>query len=328
MISFKQFLIEENMPQMPAPQQPNRQAPAQQQANPQQRPQGFIANLRAGYDQGKQSTQQTTPDFLDQQNLEKYRKAAEPAIQTASQIASQMGGVFNKIGISPTLAISLIAAGLSGGTISIPLAALTYFADKYANKYAGQAFDKGMEMMGVQSPQAHHEDYSFQSFLLKKYDEGIVDDAGHFIGRMAGKLTGNVQKYANYIGPKLKQAAASIGGWANQNKVPIAKALFLTGIGLAVGAGVGKSYKAITNPDVLNSIGQAVAGTNLVNPQEVTQMVGALSGGVVPAPHDAAQMLTPAKIGSKFAKNLTHTDAAAAAASAAQGVSAGLTEIS
>lgn len=320
MITFTQFLNEENFigAQNPPVNQP------QQQPQTQQQPQGFFANLKHGYQQGKQSTQQTNPDFLDQQNIEKYRKAAEPAIQTASQIASQMGGVFKKMGISPTLGITLIAAGLSGGTISIPLAALTYFADKYANKYAGKAFDKGMEMMGVQSPQAHHEDYSFQSFLLKKYDEGFVDNAGQFIGSMAGKLTGNVQKYANYIGPKLKQAATSIGGWANQNKVPIAKALFLTGIGLAVGAGVGKSYKAITNPDVLNSIGQAVAGTNLVNPQEVTQMVGALSGGAVPINHDTAQVITPAKIGSKFAKNLTHAPSAETAAGAAQGLNAGL----
>jgi hypothetical protein len=330
MISFKQYLAEEKLPPPPAQQQANPQAPAQQQANPQQttgpiQNKGFFHNLRAGYQQGQQATQKNQPTFLDQENLEKYRQAAEPAIKTASQIASTMGDTLKKLGISPTFAITLLAAGLTGGGGAVPLAALTYFADKQLNKFAGKAFDKGAAMMGVQTP--HHEDYSFHNFLQNKYDEGWRDTAGHMIGNMAGKLVGNTSKLANYLGPKMKQAAGNVLQWANKNKVPIAKALFLTGIGLAVGAGIGKSYKALATPDNLQALGQAVTNTNLVNADDVNKILSNLNVPIISPTQDMTQSITPAKMTSKFVKNLTHTDAATAAASAAQGVSAGLTNV-
>lgn len=287
---------------------------------------GFVQGLRQGYTQAYQAATANDVQGLDAQTLEKYRAAAEPAIQKASEIAGQIKSGLAKIGLSPTVAATLIAAGLTGGLGAIPVAALTYFADKHITHAAGALFDKGVQMLGGQAPTHAHES-SFHAYYLRRLQEDSINEVsmgqvGTMIGKAAGYVHGYFSKYSKYLMDALTKSAKQLYDYASKNKVAIAKAAFLTAIGLLIGSGIGSAYKAVTNPDTINAISTAITGANLGSADDVKNLVSAFTGGAQGVVKAAD--LSAAKIGSKFAKNLTHTSGAELGSYATSGAYTGL----
>jgi hypothetical protein len=97
----------------------------------------------------------------------KYADLAKQALNKSKDFAQFMQ---NKTGISPILAITLTAAGLTGGAAAIPMSALMYFARKYYTKglsaVVGYGVDKAFDAVaGKQKPELQPESFSFREWL-------------------------------------------------------------------------------------------------------------------------------------------------------------------
>lgn len=267
---------------------------------------GFFQSLKSGYQQAYQNATDSSGQISI--DYEKYRAKAEPYINKGIAIAQQIQSGLSKIGLSPALAATLIASGLTGGVGAIPLAALVYFADKKLGNVASSAFDAAASKLGFAE-------------WIRMRDQQYLDEtkflgtAGNIIGQAAGYVHGYLSSFLKQIINSLKSGSKQIIEFAAQNKLAIAKAAFMTALGLLAGVGLGSAYKTLTSPDALNTIAQAVTGAQLGSAQDVQNLVNAFS--TAPIAHAGAASATgkavsdAAYAGTKFGNNLIRTAAEA-----------------
>ncbi len=206
--------------------------------------------------------------FTDQMAKEdaayaKYADAAKSALGKAQEFA---GFIEKKTGLSPMLTVSLVAAGLTGGASSIPMAALMYFARRYYTKGLGKMVDVGVDTLadagqkvfggGQQQgqPQLQPEHFNFKSWLMTEeekegWGDWIAGKVGYGVGAVGGAFAALVKNVYNTVASRMKELASFIA----QNPRQAAKIALTIGLAAATGGVVGKLSK-----DVVNAVGAKI----------------------------------------------------------------------
>jgi len=205
--------------------------------------------------------------FTDQMAKEdaafaKYADAAKSALGKAQEFA---GFIEKKTGLSPMLTVSLVAAGLTGGASSIPMAALMYFARRYYTKGLGKMVDIGVDTLadagqkvfgGAKQgqPQLQPEHFNFKSWLMTEeekegWGDWIAGKVGYGVGAVGGAFAALVKNVYNTVASRMKELASFIA----QNPRQAAKIALTIGLAAATGGVVGKLSK-----DVVNAVGAKI----------------------------------------------------------------------
>lgn len=110
---------------------------------------------------------------------------------------------------------------------------------------------------------------SFQEYCL--YKEGWASNAadwtGKKIGSMAGSAAGRSMNLSGRIAQVVKSSGSSIVQFAKENKLAVAKTLWLFGVGAVIGYGVG----SLTD-SVMGQVAQGVGESGLVSPEEMADL--------------------------------------------------------
>jgi hypothetical protein len=193
----------------------------------------------------------------------KYADAAKSALGKAQEFA---GFIEKKTGLSPMLTVSLVAAGLTGGASSIPMAALMYFARRYYTKGLGKMVDIGVDTLadagqkvfggGKQQgqPQLQPEHFNFKSWLMTEeekegWGDWLAGKVGYGVGAVGGAFAALVKNVYNTVASRMKELASFIA----QNPRQAAKIALTIGLAAATGGVVGKLSK-----DVVNAVGAKI----------------------------------------------------------------------
>ena len=221
--------------------------------------------------------------FTDQMAKEdaayaKYADAAKSALGKAQDFA---GFIEKKTGLSPMLTVSLVAAGLTGGASSIPMAALMYFARKYYTKGLGKIVDVGVDTLADAGqkvfggnrqqgqPQLQPEHFNFKSWLMTEeekegWGDWLAGKVGYGVGAVGGAFAAIVKNVYNTVASRMKELASFIA----QNPRQAAKIALTIGLAAATGGVVGKLSK-----DVVNAVGAKIQsllpqGSDLASAQQ------------------------------------------------------------
>lgn len=189
----------------------------------------------------------------------KYADIAKQALGKSQEFAKFME---KTTGISPILAITLTAAGLTGGAAAIPMSALMYFARKYYTKglsaVVGYGVDKAFDAIGgkQEQPQLQPESFSFREWLMTEEEkEGWGDylarQAGYGIGAIGGAVAALVKNVYRTVASRLTELKDYIA----QNPREVTKIALTIGLAVATGGIVGKISK-----DVVNAVGDKIKG--------------------------------------------------------------------
>lgn len=116
-------------------------------------------------------------------------------------------------------------------------------------------------------PQNAWTDYSFSSYMaMRDLQEGLgadlkkwwvnkgADKVGSALGKTAGFVSGKASKYRANVGNLLKNSWSELSKFVSENKLSLAKAAFLMGVGSLVGYGVG-SLTSSAIDDITQAIG-------------------------------------------------------------------------
>lgn len=267
----------------------------------------FISNVKTGFQKGYKSwdPQKIDPTGGDVTKLnpdyEKFKGTVLPALQKAKAFvakASQMTGM------SPPLAMAVLASGITGGPAAIPMGVLLYFTRKmFVNpvvQAAGKGWDKAFGPKKVNEPETIGEwkfsldfdnykmykdgqelkiigNISFREWVqeanYEKLDE--ISNAINWLGSMAGKgagyLTGALKtatvKVKNVIAGGIKE----ISKWALANKASIAKTAFLMALGYMIGSGVTKITNSVVD-SAMGAVSGAAEQTGQIPDQEIDKL--------------------------------------------------------
>lgn len=209
----------------------------------------FVGGVKSGY-----ANQMAKEDAA----YAKYADIAKQALNKSQDFAKFME---EKTGISPILAITLTAAGITGGASAIPMSALMYFARKYYTKGLSTAVSYGVDkafdaVAGKQQPQLQPESFSFREWLMTEEEkEGWVDylarHAGYGVGAIGGAVASLVKNVYNTVASRMKELKDYIA----QNPRQITKIALTIGLAAATGGVVGKVSK-----DIVNAVGDKIKG--------------------------------------------------------------------
>jgi hypothetical protein len=211
--------------------------------------QSFVGGVKSGY-----STQTAKEDAV----YAKYADLAKQALNKSKDFAQFMQ---NKTGISPILAITLTAAGLTGGAAAIPMSALMYFARKYYTKglsaVVGYGVDKAFDAVaGKQKPELQPESFSFREWLMTEeekegWGEYLAKKTGYGIGAIGGAVASLVKNVYRTVASRMKE----LKDYITQNPREITKIALTIGLAAATGGIVGKISK-----DLVNEVGEKIKG--------------------------------------------------------------------
>jgi hypothetical protein len=279
----------------------------------------FIQNVKSGFSQGYQKwdAKKVDPTGGDATKInpeyEKFKGTVLPALQKAK---SFMGKASQMTGISPPLAMAVLASGIVGGPAAIPMGVLMYFTRKmFVNpvvQAAGKGWDAAFGPKKVREPEElpgfakewrFSLDFDNYSIYKEGCELGLIENksfrvwvqeadyekleeisrALNWLGSMAGKGAGYLAGAVKTIGGKalnvIKGGIKDIATWARANKASIAKTAFLMALGYMIGSGVTK----LTN-SVIDSAMQTVQGaaeqTGAIPEEEVNNLSVKLSHDV------------------------------------------------
>jgi len=211
--------------------------------------QSFVGGVKSGY-----STQTDKEDAV----YAKYADLAKQALNKSKDFAQFMQ---DKTGISPILAITLTAAGLTGGAAAIPMSALMYFARKYYTKglsaVVGYGVDKAFDAVaGKQKPELQPESFSFREWLMTEeekegWGEYLAKKTGYGIGAIGGAVSSLVKNVYKTVASRMKE----LKNYITQNPREITKIALTIGLAAATGGIVGKISK-----DLVNEVGDKIKG--------------------------------------------------------------------
>ena len=226
--------------------------------------QEFMAGLRSGY--GDQMSSQ-------EKSYEKYEAVAKATLDKAREMSQFME---KKLHLPPILAISAVAAGLTGGAGAIPAAVLMYFAKKYyvkgIEKAVDYTVDKAAGMMSGQQQGLQPESVSFKAWL-DEYEEGVGDwaarTAGYGIGRAAGLVSGIGKGIYHVVSNRMKEFASFV----QNDPKKAAKVAMTIALAAATGGAVGKISGVL-----VNDLGNAMQGL-VPDHGEVAAIQQTLGGG-------------------------------------------------
>ena len=126
-----------------------------------------------------------------------------------------------------------------------------------AGEYVGSKIKDFGNWLGGKVDKGH--EYAKQA--KNWWDEKGSDQVSGAIGKGLGFVAGKSVKYAGNISHLITSSFSSMAKWATQNKLPIAKTLFLMAVGAATGIAVGAAVNFIA--------AKALALSKAVKPEEV-----------------------------------------------------------
>ena len=242
---------------------------------------GILQSLKQGFSGAMQSWDK--PKEGDPKNYEQYKEKSFEAINKARSMYSQFK---DKTGLSMPLALALVAGGIAGGPAAIPMAAIMYFTRKAllnpVLSLAGHAFDKGVEKIK-----------KIDNRITGKPDgekEPVKENLMRKIGAGAGHISGLLKSVTKKAYNVVTKGLPSLASWALNNKVSIARAVFLMALGVLLGGGITKvsNYVLGQAMDVVSAVAET---TGQVPAAEVTALAKTVD--VPAAPVEATPVEVP-----------------------------------
>jgi hypothetical protein len=238
----------------------------------------FFDSMGKGYSQGYEDQK-----ALEDKAYEKYAGAAQKALDGAKGMADM---IQQKTGLSPALTLSLVAAGITGGTSALPMAALMYFARKYYVQGLSKVVSKGVDtaadlvqhlrnIKNKKAPQLQPEwaDITFREWLsFQEAEQGWGDWLGQKIGYGAGRVAGAVSGLVGNVVGTIKRRLGELKDYITSNPRQAAKIALTLGLAAATGGVVGKLSK-----DLVHAVGEKVQALMPQQASDVVQAQAAIS---------------------------------------------------
>lgn len=271
----------------------------------------FIQNVKTGFTKGYQrwDAKKVDPTGGDVTKVnpeyEKFKGTVLPALQKAKAF---MGKASQMTGISPPLAMAVLASGIVGGPAAIPMGVLMYFTRKMFVNPVVQAAGKGWdaafgpkkaketeELPGFAKEWRFSLDFDNYSVYKEGCELGLIENksfrewvqeanyekleeiskALNWLGSMAGKGAGYLAGAVKTIGGKalnvIKGGIKDIATWARANKASIAKTAFLMALGYMIGSGVTKLTNSVID-SAMHTVQGAAEQTGAIPEEEVNNL--------------------------------------------------------
>jgi len=212
------------------------------------------------YDKFTSGVQSGYKDQMQKEDIA-YAKYAEKAKSLLGAAQSMGSWMEKKLGLSPYLAVSLVAAGISGGASAIPMAALMWFARKYyvtgLRTAVSYGVDKAADALGVpqdKKPEVQPESMSFRGWLMMEeekegWGEYLAGKVGYGVGAVGGAIAALVKNVYNTVASRMKE----LKDYIVQHPREVTKIALTMGLAAATGGVVGKISK-----DVVDAVGEKI----------------------------------------------------------------------
>lgn len=134
----------------------------------------------------------------------------------------------------------------------------TNYSDHYHNNYD---FNSYVMMRDLQEGYVGDKIKQYAQQTKQWWDEKGSDQVSGAIGKGLGFVAGKAVKYSGNISHLITSSFSSMAKWASENKLPIAKTMFLMSVGAATGVAVGATVNFVA--------AKALALSKTVKPEEV-----------------------------------------------------------
>lgn len=132
---------------------------------------------------------------------------------------------------------------------------------RQAGQYVGSKVKDFGNWLGGKVDKGHELASQYAKQTKQWWDEKGSDQVSGAIGKGLGFIAGKAAKYSGNISHLITSSFSSMAKWASQNKLPIAKTMFLMAVGAATGLAVGAAVNFVA--------AKAMALSKTVKPEEV-----------------------------------------------------------